>query len=69
MSSKTRSGETSREKFRMLRALLPDTPRPHKFQPNKKKTLFTVFVVISGDGRQGVLVVDQLGEFSWKPLM
>ena len=32
MFSKTRSGETSREKFRMVRALLPDTPKPHQFQ-------------------------------------
>ena len=32
-SSKTRSCESSREKFRMVRALLPDTPRPPQFQP------------------------------------
>ena len=30
-SGKTRSGERSREKFRMFRALLPDTPRPPQF--------------------------------------
>ena len=34
MSSKTRSCESSREKFRMVRALLSDTPRPHQFQPD-----------------------------------
>jgi hypothetical protein len=33
MSSKTRSCESSREKFRMVRALLPDTPKPPQFQP------------------------------------
>ena len=33
MSSKTKSGETSREKIRMVRAVLPDTPRPPQLQP------------------------------------
>ena len=32
MSSKTKSGETSTEKIRMVRALLPDTPKPYQFQ-------------------------------------
>jgi len=32
MSNKTRSCQSSREKLRMVRALLPDTPRPHQFQ-------------------------------------
>ena len=60
MSSKTRSGETSKEQFRMVRALLPDTPKP---PPQKKINLnygfqfftafscfsvFTVFFVIFG---------------------
>ena len=31
-SSKTRFGETSGEKFRMVRALLPDTRKPSQFQ-------------------------------------
>ena len=39
--SKTRSGETSREKFRMVRALLPDTLRPHQFQPKSGHLLVT----------------------------
>ena len=45
-SSKTRSCESSREKFRMARALLPDTPRPPQFQAELQffhflwKTLF-----------------------------
>ena len=32
MFSKTRSGETSREKIRMVRAVLLDTPKPFQFQ-------------------------------------
>ena len=31
--SKTRYGKTSREKIRMVRALLPDTPKTPQFQP------------------------------------
>ena len=34
MFSKTRSGETSREKIRMVRALLLDTPKPLIFKLN-----------------------------------
>jgi len=36
VSSKTRSGEISREKFRMVRALVPDTHKPNGFQPKYK---------------------------------
>ena len=46
MLNKTRSGETSREKFRMVRALLPDTPRPPQIQPelpNKKNVENSIF--------------------------
>ena len=46
MSSKTRSGETSKEKFRMVRALLPHTPRPPiNFNLNYSFFTFTVFAV------------------------
>ena len=37
MSSKTRPGENSKEKFRMVRALLPDTPRPPQIHPKLQK--------------------------------
>ena len=40
MPCKTRSCQSSREKFRMLRALLPDTPRPPQFQPELPKSHF-----------------------------
>ena len=45
MSSKTRSCESSREKFRMVRALLPDTPRPPQFQPELQffSTCYRIF--------------------------
>ena len=41
-SSKTRSCQSSREKLRMVRALLLDTPRPPQFQPElpKRKCLW-----------------------------
>ena len=38
---KTRSCESSREKFCMVRALLPDTPRPPQFQPEVPKNSIT----------------------------
>ena len=40
MSSKTKSDATSRERFRMVRAVLPDTPRPPQFQPELWKKQF-----------------------------
>ena len=41
MQCKTRSCHSSREYLRMLRALLPDTPRPLQFQPElPKKQVF-----------------------------
>ena len=44
MPGKTGSCENSKEKFRMLRALLPDTPKPFEFQLKYKFcSLFTVF--------------------------
>ena len=38
MPCKTKFCQSSKEQMRMLRALLPDTPRPHQFQPELRKT-------------------------------
>ena len=43
MFSKTRFGETSREKIRMVRAVLLDTPKPHQFQHKLQFFQFSVF--------------------------
>ena len=46
MFSKTRSGETSREKFRMVRAVLPDTPIPPP-PISTQITMFPLFTVFT----------------------
>ena len=44
MPCKTKSCQSSREYLRMLRALLPDTPKPPQFQPElPNKQFFQVF--------------------------
>ena len=63
MPCKTKSCHSSREKLRMLRALLPDTPRPPQFQPELQKNSFCVkldfsrftnrSLVLNPKGRQG----------------
>ena len=45
MFSKTRSGEISREKIRMVRAVLPDTPKPLQFQPKLQFVHFLPYVI------------------------
>ena len=42
MPCTTRSCQSSRTKLRMLRAFLPDTPRPPQFQPELPKNIFCV---------------------------
>jgi hypothetical protein len=48
-SNKTRSCQSSRERLRMLRALLPETPRPPQVQPElQKKTVFVKNYIFPG---------------------
>ena len=55
-SCKTKSGENSRMKFRMVRALLPDTPKPLDFNQHisfsQLLTVFPVFLVFALLARQ-----------------
>ena len=68
MPCKTKSYQSAREKFRMLRALLPDTPRPPQFQPELPKIgmywyvlAFLVNYMLGGTVDHQKSVLGQLG--------
>ena len=55
MFGKTRFGETSTEKIRMVRAVLPDTPKPPQFQPKLQFVHFLPYFLMA-QGLTGELV-------------